>query len=331
MTTLPAIIYNQLFVSLPEPKFDLAGQTAIVTGSNTGLGFEAARHLVRLNAETVILAVRNIEKGEHAKQRIEESTKKEGVVEVWELDLSSYESVKSFVRKCNQNLQRLDCVIGNAAIGPGLYKTFEDNEAALTVNIVSTFLLNTLLLPLCRKTSRLFNVQPRLTFIVSEVHGMARLPERQQPDIFAALNADKSSSGMRRRYGVTKLLGVLLTKELAARMGKPDNQGVIVNCANPGFCVSDLGRDAPAVYRPLMVLLNLILARTTEMGSRAHVFAAAGSAETHGQYMSNGRVEPPSEFVRSKDGMETQHRVYDELLKKLEKINPGISQLVVGK
>lgn len=292
MTTLPGIIYNQFFVSIPEPKFDLTGQTAIVTGSNTGLGFEAARHLVRLDAERVILAVRSVEKGEQAKQRIEESTKRKGVIEVWELDLPSYESVKSFARRCNQDLQRLDCVIGNAALGSRSYSVLEDNEAALTVNIVSTFLLSILLMPLCRKSSRSFNVQPRLTFIVSDVHGMARLPERHQPDIFASLNADKSASGMRRRYGVTKLLGVLLTRELAARMGEPDNQGVIVNCANPGFCASELGRKAPAWVRPLVALLHLILARTTEMGSRAHVFAAAGSAATHGQYMSNGRVEP---------------------------------------
>lgn len=159
----------------------------------------------------------------------------------------------------------------------------------MTINVVSTFLLGILLLPLCRKTASSFNIQPRLTFIVSDVHGVATLPERHQPDTFASLNADKSASGMRRRYGVTKLLGVLLTRELATRVGEP---GVIVNCANPGFCVSELGRDAPAWVRPLVALLQLALARTTEMGSRAHIFAAAGSATTHGQYMSNGRIEP---------------------------------------
>lgn len=292
MTTLPGIIYNQLFVSLPEPKFDLTGQTVIVTGANTGLGFEAARHLVCLNAERVILAVRSLDKGKEAQRRIEESTGRGGVVDVWELDLSSYESVKIFARRCDSDLSRLDCVIENAALGPHSYVALEDNEAALTVNVVSTFLLGILLLPLCRKTARSFNTQPRLTFIVSDVHGMAHLPERHQPNIFAALNADKSAQGMRRRYGVTKLLGVLLTRELASRVGEPGDRGVIINCANPGFCVSDLGRGAPLWVRPLAALLRLVLARTTEMGSRAHIFAGAGSVATHGQYMSNGRIEP---------------------------------------
>lgn len=57
-----------------------------------GLGLEAARHFTRLNAERVILGVRNLEKGEAAKNSIEESTNRKGAVEVWQLDLTSYES-----------------------------------------------------------------------------------------------------------------------------------------------------------------------------------------------------------------------------------------------
>jgi NAD(P)-dependent dehydrogenase (short-subunit alcohol dehydrogenase family) len=251
MTTLPGIIYNQLFVSLPSPNFDFTGKTVIVTGSNTGLGFEAARHLVRLNAKLVILAVRNTDKGEQAKQSIQQSTPGNAIIQVWELDLSSYDSVKLFATRCNKELDRLDCVIENAAIGPRSYSMMEDNESALTVNIVSTFLLGILLLSVLRRTATAYRVQPCLSFIVSDVHGMASLPERHRPNIFSALNSDKSSSGMRRRYGVTKLLGVLLTREIAARMGRPDVQGVIVNCVNPGFCASDLSRDAPRLMRHL--------------------------------------------------------------------------------
>ncbi len=291
MTTLPGIVYNQLFVSLLSPNFDFTGKTFIVTGSNTGLGFEAARHLVRLRAERVILAVRSVEKGEQAKQRIEQSTDGGSILQVWELDLSSYESVKVFAVRCDKEVGRLDCVIENAAIGSHSYTAMEDNESVLTVNVVSTFLLGILLLPVLRRTAASTNTQTHLSFIVSDVHGMVSLSERHQPNIFSALNADKSPTGMRRRYGVTKLLGVLLTRELATRMGKPDVQGVIVNCVNPGFCVSDLSRHAPTWIRPLIGLLHLVLARSTEVGSRTHIFGAAGSEATHGQYMSNCRIE----------------------------------------
>lgn len=92
-----SFFYNQLFVSvtclptncymirnfqLPYPNKDFSGQTIIVTGSNVGLGLEAARHFTRLNAEKIILAVRNLEKGDVAKKSIEESTGRTGVIEV---------------------------------------------------------------------------------------------------------------------------------------------------------------------------------------------------------------------------------------------------------
>ena len=139
-------LYSQLLVSLPYPKKEFTGQTIIVTGSNTGLGLEAARHLTRLNAGKVILAVRNIDKGEAAKTSIEESTNRPGVVEVWQLDLSSYESVKQFARKAD-DLERLDVLLENAGIMTTKFSMAEKDESNVTINVVSTFLLGLLLLP----------------------------------------------------------------------------------------------------------------------------------------------------------------------------------------
>jgi short-subunit dehydrogenase len=102
---------SQLFAKLPYPTSDFSGQTVIITGSNTGLGLEAARHIVRLGAAKVILAVRNISKGEAAARDIIESTKvKENVIDVWQVDLSNYESVKAFGERV-QTLERLDAVV----------------------------------------------------------------------------------------------------------------------------------------------------------------------------------------------------------------------------
>lgn len=101
------------FAYIPEPTKSFAGQTIIVTGSNTGLGREAARHFVRLNAAKVILAVRSIKKGEDAKFDIEKTTDRRGVVEVWQLDMANYDSVKMFAKQCD-SLSRLDVVMENA-------------------------------------------------------------------------------------------------------------------------------------------------------------------------------------------------------------------------
>ncbi|KAI9874677.1 MAG: hypothetical protein M1830_009419 [Pleopsidium flavum] len=116
------------------------GQTIIVTGANCGLGLEAARHFIRLHAEKVILAVRNLEKGEAAKQSIETSEKRVDVVEVWQLDLASYESVKQFASRA-EGLNRLDVVVENAGIVTKKLSMMEDNESSITTNVISTFLL----------------------------------------------------------------------------------------------------------------------------------------------------------------------------------------------
>lgn len=292
MTTIGGVLYNQFFVTPPYPTQDFTGLTAIVTGSNTGLGLEAARHLVRLNAERVILAVRSISKGENAKESIEQSTNRKGVVEVWELDLSRYDSVKEFAKRCNRDLKRLDCVIENAGINTPIYTTMEGSESSLTVNVYSTFLLGILLLPLLRKTAVNFNTKTRLTFVVSELHGFVSLPKTSGSNILHTLEADHSPAAMGRRYAMTKLLEVLIIRELATQMGDPEEQGVIVNAVNPGFCVSELVRNQSRWRSLITQFMFFVLARTTEVGSRTEVYGAAGAAATHGQYMSNCVVEP---------------------------------------
>ena len=103
----------------------------MVTGANIGLGLEAARHFTRLNAEKVILAVRNLEKGNEAKKSIEESTHRTGVVDVWELDLSIYQSVEQFAAKA-QNLERLDVLVENAGINAMTFDLAEGQERTIT-------------------------------------------------------------------------------------------------------------------------------------------------------------------------------------------------------
>lgn len=199
MAFLLAFIYKQLFVTPPYPEYAFTGQTVIVTGSNVGLGMEAARHLVRLNAEKVILAVRSVEKGEKAKASIEESTGRLGVAEVWSLDLASYESVKAFVKKA-EGLKRLDAVVENAGIATREYNQAEDNEATITTNVVSTFLLALMILPKLRETATKYNVTPRLTIVSSEVHAFTTIPERSSPNIFDKLN-EKDTANMVDRCG----------------------------------------------------------------------------------------------------------------------------------
>jgi retinol dehydrogenase-12 len=83
----------------------------------------------------VIIGCRSVEKGEVAKKDIEESTKRSGVVEVWQVDLSSYESVKQFCSRA-QKLERLDIVTENAGLATPKYEEVEGMESTITVNVI---------------------------------------------------------------------------------------------------------------------------------------------------------------------------------------------------
>src|SRR3954469_15947904 len=140
-------LYSQFFVTPVYPTGSYQGKTVVVTGSNVGLGKEAARHYARLGASNIILAVRDLKKGNAAKEDIESTTKiAKNVIQVWHLDMALYSSVQDFAKRI-QGLERVDIFIANAGIAGFTWRTAEDNEAMITVNVVSTFLLAFLVIP----------------------------------------------------------------------------------------------------------------------------------------------------------------------------------------
>ncbi|GAW13922.1 hypothetical protein ANO14919_033140 [Xylariales sp. No.14919] len=315
--------YSQFFVTLPYPKKSFSGQVVIVTGSNVGLGFEAARHFARLDAAKVILAVRNVEAGKAAKKLIETSTKRPGCCEVWHIDLASFASVKAFGTRAAA-LPRLDVVVENAAVAnPTDFAISEGHERHITVNVISTTLLALLLLPKLEETSRAFpGSSPRLTCVTSELHACTQFAERHAADIFAALD-DVKATNMAERYPTSKLLEVLVMRELASRITET---GVLINMVNPGLCHSQLARD----YGWGFWLFKLIFARSTEKGSRALLAGASAGSHSHGAYMSDGLVAENelSDFVRSDEGSSTQRKVWSQLASLLDEVSPGCLAVV---
>jgi NAD(P)-dependent dehydrogenase (short-subunit alcohol dehydrogenase family) len=174
-------LYSQLFVTLPIPESDFSGQTVIITGSNIGLGLEAARHVVRLNAAKVILAVRDVAKGASAAKNISSSTNSSlSVIEVWKLDLSSSASVKAFSARV-QGLDRLDAMIENAGIMTEVFTLAEGTESIITVNVVNTVLLGLLVLPKLRQSAERYGSRGRLAFVGSDLQMIAKFNEQNVP------------------------------------------------------------------------------------------------------------------------------------------------------
>lgn len=121
------LLSSQISCQLPEPTSSFEGQTAIVTGANAGLGREVVKHLVKLGASRVILAVRNTSKGEAAVEYVKQQTGRGSCMEVWQLDMSSFESVKGFAKRAAA-LERLDVVVANAGMWPTRFDLAEGYE-----------------------------------------------------------------------------------------------------------------------------------------------------------------------------------------------------------
>lgn len=267
------------------------------------------------------MAVRSIEKGEAAKKSIEQSTKCDPqVIEVWSLDLSSYDSVKAFAARASQDLSRIDVLLENAGVAMLRWDWAEDNELTVTVNVVSTVLLGLLLLPKLRETASKFNTRPNLTFVVSDTHFFVDFKEKDAPEgIFAHLN-EKSSANMDERYPTSKLMEVFAVREMAAKEGA-EASPVTINMLNPGLCESELAREGNARIK----IMKFLLARTTEEGSRTLVHAASAGPDTHGQYLNMCQVTPTATVVRGPGGDKTQKKLWAELMQKLDTIQPGVS------
>ncbi|KAK4149226.1 hypothetical protein C8A00DRAFT_38175 [Chaetomidium leptoderma] len=319
------------FRSLPAPTASYAGRTVIVTGANGGLGLEAARHFTRLGAARLILACRSTERGEAAKADIEQSLLLTDslhtgtVIEVWPLDLCSFDSVRAFCRRADKELERLDVLLANAAmLAIDGVQMAEGYEMQVTTNVISNFLMVLMLLPLMRRTAGRWNVEPSVSVVSSEMHFFTRFVEKNQPRIFECF---RPGGAMFERYGTTKLLDILVVQELAERLdaSSAGSSPIVVNTANPGLCKSSLFRHVNMVVRAALGLVMFVMARTMEHGSRALLAAAAAGRESHGRYVDSGTVDDPSSFVMSEEGKAVQKRVWAELMEILEGIEPGVT------
>ncbi|KIX03189.1 uncharacterized protein Z518_06741 [Rhinocladiella mackenziei CBS 650.93] len=332
--------FGQPFHRLRVPAPDsFKGQTVLVTGSNTGVGLESARHVLRMGAAKIILGVRTLVKGKAAKEDLTASTgTRPESIEVWQVDLESFESVKSFATRMKRYIEdedgQLDTAILNAGMASGQWNLTSDGwERTLEVNGLSTALLSLRLLPLLVTQSKKSGKTPHLVIVASDMHMYVKFPEKHADNILQNLNDkaqwEKSQAlgGPAERYGLTKLLDIFVTIELAKMMSE-DHQGnppVIVNCVTPGFCKSELLTREPA---PLILkLLQWATARDVKDGSKALVDAAVRGVETHGQWLENQHITDPGANVTSQEAIRTREKVWKEMLEVLHKVDREVARM----
>src|SRR5688572_28206984 len=208
---------------------DQHGRVAIVTGANTGLGFETARMLAARGA-AVVLAVRNVEKGEQAAARIA------GDVTVQALDLTSLDSIRSAADDLRTAHPRIDLLINNAGV---MYTpkqtTADDFELQFGTNHLGHFALTGLLLDrlLPVPGSRVVTVSSTGHRIKAAIH-------------FDDLQWERSYSRAA-AYGQAKLANLMFTYELQRRLATHGTTAAVA--AHPGMSSTELARNTPAALR----------------------------------------------------------------------------------
>ena len=286
-------LYRQFAVTPPAASplaIQLQGQTGIVTGSNVGLGLEASRQLLGLGLSHLILAVRDEKKGAAARDDLAKGAPGANI-EVWKLDMSSYDSVTGFAQRCS-TLSRLDFVILNA----GVFKMkLEINQSTghdevVQVNYLSTALLTILLLPVLAEKKEKTPKPSRIVIVSSETAAWCSFKEQDSDPILSAFNKPKFFD-MQDRYYTSKLLQELLLVKLAKFV---PSSVAVVNAVNPGFCYgSSLHRDATGAIGTVFSSFKRAIGRPTSIGARTLVDAAVVQGiESHGKYLGDCQIKP---------------------------------------
>ncbi|KAI1739060.1 short-chain dehydrogenase/reductase [Xylaria scruposa] len=307
-----------------DPKVSFAGKTVLVTGANTGLGFQAAQKYAALGAERLILGVRSQSKGEAAKEAIMNATGY-SKIDILTVDLTSFDSTQAFVEKLEKLTNKLDVALLNAGLGnPTYQKSASGWEMAIQVNVLSTALMAVLLLPILRSTAAQGQGKtPHLTFVNSNGHDLAKR-EWLGPDgsLLQAANKEKGWVS-EHSYSMVKLAGMAVMQHIA----KVTANTIIVNAVCPGLCKTELGRNFNVVQRTIGNIVLSFIARTAEQGSRTLVSGTALGPESHGRFWHNDVLYPIGEMAKDEALM---RKTWDEVYEVISKDRPAVEKALKG-
>ncbi|HEX6352235.1 SDR family NAD(P)-dependent oxidoreductase [Actinophytocola sp.] len=240
------------------------GRVAVVTGANTGLGFETARALAEHGA-SVVLAVRDVEKGKQAAARIS------GDVTVQELDLSSLESIGHAAAELHTKHDRIDLLINNAGVMYTPKQTTRDGfELQFGTNHLGHFAFTGQVLDL------LLGVPDSRVVTVSSIGHRVRAAIH-----FDDLQWERSYSRMA-AYAQSKLANLLFTYELQRRLARHGT--TVATAAHPGMSDTELIRNVPTAVRLGARLVTPLIAQKATMGALPTLRAATDPAVLGGQY-----------------------------------------------
>jgi NAD(P)-dependent dehydrogenase (short-subunit alcohol dehydrogenase family) len=250
---------------------DQTGRTVLVTGANSGLGFLTSQALARHGAH-VIMAVRDLNKGHEAKDRIN-ATRPRGRVELRMLDLADLNQVKTFAGRLLADGTPLDVLVNNAGIMmPPRILTVQGHELQFGVNHLAHFALTGMLLPRIRQSA-----SGRVVTISSDLHKRGRI---HFDDLAGARRYGRIDF-----YAQSKFANVLFALELDRRL-RAAGMPVKSVLAHPGYAATNLQMSGPSgVLKLFMHIGNRFIAQPAEMGVLPQLFAATAPEVEGGDFI----------------------------------------------
>ena len=291
---------------------DQSGKTIVITGANTGLGYEAAKVLSAKGAR-VLIACRSQQKAEDAIARMEEENGEVDVRHV-ALDLGDLSSVSDCAEQL-QSEENIDVLINNAGIMVPPYELTKDGfESQFGVNHLGPFALTGLLLDKLAEAPA-----PRVVNTSSIAHNAGKIR-------FSDINAEKRYSASA-RYGMSKLANLLFSYELQRRLDAADIPIMSVAC-HPGIASTELTRYMPRLLSAATNLMQPLL-NTAAAGAWPTLCAATSDQVEGGDYYGPAKraeTAGPAVKVRSNRASRDKQvatRLWD-LSIEMTGVNPGI-------
>lgn len=271
---------------------DQSGRVVVVTGANTGIGYHTAAVFADRGAH-VVLAVRNLEKGNAARARIM-AARPGAHVTLQQLDLCSLDSVRAAADALRTAYPRIDVLINNAGVMWTPKQVTKDGfELQFGTNHLGHFALTGLVLDhmLPVPGSRVVTVSSQGHRIHAAIHFDDLQWERRYNRVAA--------------YGQAKLANLLFTYELQRRLGEAGKSTIAV-AAHPGGSNTELTRNLPRLIRPVATVLGPLLFQSPEMGALPTLRAATDPTHAGRAILRPGRVR---RAARSPEGGPIQRAV----------------------
>ncbi|MFV1885307.1 MAG: SDR family oxidoreductase [Balneola sp.] len=269
----------------------------VITGANSGIGFETARELVRQGA-FIVMVCRNEDKAEAAKSELLEENPGSGV-DIILCDFASQDEIRKAANTITSSYDKIDLLINNHGFVAASYnETVDGLEETFAVNHIGYFLFTNLLLDQVKAAGK-----ARIINVASDAHKAGKFdPENIQL---------KENYSNWTAYGNSKLYNILFTIELAERL---KGTGVTANCLHPGVIKSNFGSNSTFLVRLFWKIAGPFM-KSNKEGAQTTIYLATADEveEVNGAYFKNSKVTIPSDQALDKEAAEKLWEISEEL------------------